>query len=84
MHRQDLLSALRHAGVPQGYVWIEDVHEPDPIAPDFVFLRRVDDSWQTGVFERGVWQVVAAFSDESAACAHFLHQLAAPGTAPQD
>lgn len=78
MRLAELPVALRRAGVAQGYVWIAGVHEPDPVPPDFVFIRRGGPGFQTGVHERGVWHVVAEFADEDAACAHFLHRLAAP------
>lgn len=37
--RHALERALREAGVPDAYYWIEGVHEPTPTPPDFVYLR---------------------------------------------
>ncbi|WP_405858880.1 hypothetical protein OG361_31380 [Streptomyces sp. NBC_00090] len=37
--RHTLERALREAGVPEAYYWIEGVHEPTPTPPDFVYLR---------------------------------------------
>ncbi|MFD3660955.1 hypothetical protein ACFWVF_10190 [Streptomyces sp. NPDC058659] len=37
--RHALERALREAGVPEAYYWIEGVHEPAPTPPDFVYLR---------------------------------------------
>ncbi|MYS85855.1 hypothetical protein [Embleya scabrispora] len=78
MDRHELFLALRRGGVAPGEMWIQDAHEPVPLPPEFVFLRRVAEAWQTGVFERGAWHVVADFTDEAAACDHALHVLALP------
>ncbi|MER5986057.1 hypothetical protein [Streptomyces sp. NPDC001787] len=75
MERGELGAVLAAAGVPDGYYRIEGVHEPVPTPPDFLFLRRADDgTWETGAYERGVYEVIARHPDEAAACAH-LHRL---------
>ncbi|MFI1584635.1 hypothetical protein [Embleya sp. NPDC020630] len=84
MDRYELFLALRRGGVAQGEMWIQDAHEPVPLPPEFVFLRRAAETWQTGVFERGRWHVVADFPDEPAACEHALHTLALPRSPPPD
>ncbi|MFK0258989.1 hypothetical protein [Streptomyces sp. NPDC090445] len=77
--RRRLERALREAGVPAGYYWIEGVHEPAPTPPDFLFLRaRPEGGWETGVYERGVFEPVAAHATEGEACAH-LRRLLLPG-----
>ncbi|MEW2389915.1 hypothetical protein AB0933_16360 [Streptomyces venezuelae] len=68
--------ALRAAGVADGYYWIDGVHEPSPMPPDFVYLRGVGGGeWEVGTYERGVHQPLARHADEAAACAHLLRQL---------
>ncbi|MFG2291988.1 hypothetical protein [Streptomyces sp. NPDC048603] len=70
-HRQDLVRALRAAGVPAGHYRIEGVHEPGPPPTDFVYLRgRPDGRWETGVFERGAYETTAVHDSEAGACAH--------------
>ncbi|MGC0420232.1 hypothetical protein [Embleya sp. AB8] len=78
MDRHEVFLALRRGGVAQGEMWIQDAHEPVPLLPEFVSLRRAGAGRQTGVFERGEWYVVADFTDEAAACEHLLHTLALP------
>lgn len=56
--------------MPAAYYWIEGVHEPAPTPPDFVYLRRGADGWETGVYERGAYEPVATHDTEAAACAH--------------
>ncbi|MEU7295855.1 hypothetical protein AB0A76_21990 [Streptomyces exfoliatus] len=70
--RRALERALREAGVPEAYYWIEGVHEPAPTPPDFVYLRTRPDGagWETGVYERGGYEPVAAHDTEAGACAH--------------
>ncbi|KDQ65405.1 MULTISPECIES: hypothetical protein [Streptomyces] len=76
MDRRGLRSALSAAGVPDGYYRIEGVHEPAPTPPDFLFLRRAPDgTWETGAYERGVYDVFARHSDEATACRHLHHLL---------
>ena len=77
MDREELLSVLRHRGVADAERWIEGVHQPQSPSPEFLFLRRAGNGWDTGVCERGSWHVVASFPDEAAACAHLL-RLAEP------
>ncbi|MFD3724048.1 hypothetical protein [Streptomyces sp. NPDC058671] len=70
--RRALERALREAGVPDAYYWIEGVHEPAPTPPDFVYLRTGPDGdgWETGVYERGGYEPVATHPTEAAACVH--------------
>lgn len=68
--RQALERALRETGVPAAYYWIEGVHEPTPTPPDFVYLRRATEGWETGVYERGTYEPVATHTTEADACAH--------------
>ncbi|MFD8973528.1 MULTISPECIES: hypothetical protein [Streptomyces] len=75
--RHALERALREAGVPAAYYWIEGVHEPAPTPPDFVYLRTRPGGagggtapWETGVYERGVHEPVATHDTEAEACAH--------------
>ncbi|MFE4618404.1 hypothetical protein ACFRJ7_20120 [Streptomyces sp. NPDC056747] len=75
--RHALERALREAGVPAAYYWIEGVHEPAPTPPDFVYLRKRPGGagggtapWETGVYERGVHEPVATHDTEAEACAH--------------
>lgn len=76
MDRPHLRDALRAAGVPEGYYRIEGVHEPAPPPTDFLFLRKAPDGvWETGAFERGVYEVIARHPDEGSACAHLLGLL---------
>jgi hypothetical protein len=72
-----VLVALRRAGVAENEVWIEQLWEPVPHPPEFLFLRHSRGGWETGVCERGDWQVLATSADESEACAHLL-RLACP------
>ncbi|MEU6862284.1 hypothetical protein ABZ924_03235 [Streptomyces sp. NPDC046876] len=76
--RQALERALRAAGVPAGHYRIEGVHEPAPPPPDFVYLRaRAGGGWETGVYERGVYEPIAAHATEAEACAHLRLLLGA-------
>ncbi|MDX3854139.1 hypothetical protein [Streptomyces sp. AK02-01A] len=75
MDRLELRAALIAAGVADGYYRIQDVHEPVPTPPDFLFLRRTRGAWETGAYERGLYQVIARHTSESAACAHLLRLL---------
>ncbi|MER5206347.1 hypothetical protein [Streptomyces sp. NPDC002825] len=70
--RHALERALREAGVPDAYYWIEGVHEPAPTPPDFAYLRTRPDGpgWETGVYERGAYEPVATHDTEASACAH--------------
>ncbi|MEF9886116.1 hypothetical protein [Streptomyces sp. P9-A4] len=71
--RRALDRALREAGVPGAYYWIEGVHEPAPTPPDFVYLRTGPGgpgTWETGVYERGAYEPVATHATEAEACAH--------------
>lgn len=74
--RADLLVALRKSGIPDGSFWIEATHEPTPLPTEFLFLRWGGVRWETGVCERGNWDVVATFDTEAAACDHVLRYLA--------
>ncbi|MCX4548722.1 hypothetical protein OG204_23465 [Streptomyces sp. NBC_01387] len=77
MDRHELHAALRTAGVPDGYYRIEGVHEPVPTPPDFLFLRRTPDggAWETGAFERGLYEIIGRYATEPDACAHLLQLL---------
>ncbi len=81
MNRHELRSALRAAGVADGYYRIEGIHEPAPVPTDFLFLRKAPDgaretgAWETGVYERGAHQVIARHPSEPEACAHLLRLL---------
>ncbi|MFH9296549.1 hypothetical protein [Streptomyces sp. NPDC017520] len=76
MDRRALQAALVEARIPGGYYRIEGVHEPAPTPPDFLFVRRGGDGvWETGVFERGTYEIVAGHPDEATACAHLLSLL---------
>ncbi|MEN8649180.1 hypothetical protein ABCR94_00650 [Streptomyces sp. 21So2-11] len=76
MDRHGLWAALRRAGVADGYYRIEDVHEPTPAPPDFLFVRRTSGgAWETGVYERGTYHVIEWHPSEDAACAHLLRLL---------
>ncbi|AXG81172.1 hypothetical protein [Streptomyces paludis] len=77
MDRYALRAALSDAGVPDGYYRIEQVHEPVPTPPDFLFLREAEHggTWETGVYERGVYETIARHPSEEAACAHLLRLL---------
>ncbi|GGV30014.1 hypothetical protein [Streptomyces spectabilis] len=71
-----LRSALRASGVPDGYHWIEGVHEPVPTPPDFVYLRGDGQgAWEVGTYERGAWQPLARGLDEAEACRRMLRLL---------
>ncbi|MFJ9037104.1 hypothetical protein ACIRF8_11025 [Streptomyces sp. NPDC102406] len=68
--------ALRRAGVPAAYYWVEGVHEPAPTPPDFLYLRRTSDgAWETGAYERGAHRPISAHPSEQEACAHLLSLL---------
>lgn len=84
MDRTALVSALRAAGLPETVYWVEGVHEPAPLPPDFLYLRAArpadgvggaGGAWETGAYERGSWQPVARHDSEAAACAHLRHLL---------
>ncbi|NBE56564.1 hypothetical protein [Streptomyces boluensis] len=76
MQRQALRAALTAAGVPDGYYRIEGVHEPTPTPPDFLFLRRAPDgAWETGLYERGMYEVITHHGTEDEACAALLRML---------
>ncbi|WP_431038502.1 hypothetical protein ACQYWQ_27995 [Streptomyces sp. P6-2-1] len=76
--RAALAVALRAAGLPPSVYWIEGVHQPAPLPPDFLYLRRTPRGtarWETGGYERGRWTPYAHHADERAACAHLRHLL---------
>ncbi|MFE9743243.1 hypothetical protein [Streptomyces sp. NPDC006477] len=75
--RRALDRALREAGAPEAYYWIEGVHEPAPTPPDFVYLRTdpAGGGWETGVYERGAYEPVATHATEAEACAHLRSLL---------
>lgn len=82
MDAQELASALRQAGVADGYYWIEGVHEPTPAPPDFAYLRREragerekEGAWEVGVHERGQDHPVARGLAEPEACGRLLSLL---------
>lgn len=76
MDRAGLRLALRAAGLADDYYWIEGVHEPAPTPVDFLFLRRgAASGWETGLYERGRFEVLARFDTEEAACAHLARLL---------
>lgn len=76
MDRLALRAALIAAGVPDGHYRIEGVHEPAPTPPDFLFLRRSrDGAWETGLYERGLYEVITQHGTEEAACAALLRLL---------
>ncbi|MFE9858592.1 hypothetical protein [Streptomyces sp. NPDC005780] len=76
MDRRELRDALRAAGVADGYYRIEGVHEPAPTPADFLFLRQASDGgWETGAYERGVYEVIARHPGEAQACADLLRLL---------
>ncbi|MFI6421219.1 hypothetical protein ACIBG6_27890 [Streptomyces sp. NPDC050842] len=83
-NRHALARALREAGVPEAYYWIEGVHEPAPTPPDFVYLRTRPGGagdgttvWETGVYERGTHEPVATHTTEAEACTHLRTLLGA-------
>ncbi|ATL32815.1 hypothetical protein [Streptomyces formicae] len=77
MDVRELRAALRAAHVPDGYYWIEGVHEPAPTPTDFMYLRRIEDgAWEVGAYERGTCHPVARHDDETAACDDLFRQLA--------
>ncbi|QCX81684.1 hypothetical protein C9F11_40520 [Streptomyces sp. YIM 121038] len=72
-----LRSALRAAGVADGYYWIEGVHEPAPTPPDFAYLRGDGQgAWELGTYERGEWHPLARGLAEAEACRRMLRLLA--------
>jgi hypothetical protein len=75
--RHALHDALRAAGMPVGYYYIEGVHEPAPLPVDFCFLRRspTGGHWETGVYERGAWHPDPPHQTEAAACLRLLRLL---------
>ncbi|MDI3384932.1 hypothetical protein QIS99_01675 [Streptomyces sp. B-S-A8] len=76
MDRTALRTALAAAGVPDGHYRIEGVHEPAPTPPDFLFLRRSPDgAWETGAYERGLYEVITHHGTEAEACAALLRLL---------
>ncbi|MFE4336888.1 hypothetical protein ACFRQM_48500 [Streptomyces sp. NPDC056831] len=79
MERRELHAVLSEAGVADGYYRIEGVHEPVPTPTDFLFLRQASDgAWETGVYERGTYEVIARHPSEQIACAHLLRLLQGP------
>lgn len=90
MDRRALRTALRAAGVADGHYVIEGVHEPAPLPPDFLYLRRTPGglpdggAWETGAYERGTYEPIARHADEPTACAHLLRLLTpTPPAAPR-
>ncbi|MEU9298790.1 hypothetical protein [Streptomyces sp. NPDC048266] len=79
--RRALDQALREAGAPEAYYWIEGVHEPAPTPPDFVYLRTdpAGGGWEIGVYERGAYEPVATHATEAEACAHLRSLLGDQG-----
>ncbi|EPH39572.1 hypothetical protein ABT390_05490 [Streptomyces aurantiacus] len=76
MDVHELRAALRAAGVPDGYYWIEGVHEPAPTPPDFAYLRKDrDGAWETGTYERGQHHALGRDTDEAEGCARLLRLL---------
>ncbi|MDN3295169.1 hypothetical protein QWM81_14105 [Streptomyces ficellus] len=78
MNRRALHAALRARGVADGHYFIEGVHEPRPLPPDFLYVRRAPHApgvWEAGAYERGVWEAVTHRSDEAEACADLLRLL---------
>lgn len=80
MDRHALHTALRARGVAEGHYFIEGVHEPSPLPPDFLYLRRCRQAtayltWETGAYERGAWHPVTRRADEADACADLLRLL---------
>lgn len=75
MNREALHRALREAGVAADCYRIEGVHEPAPTPVDHLFLRRRAGMWETGVYERGTYEVLARTDSETEACQH-LYGLA--------
>ncbi|MGW7053950.1 hypothetical protein [Streptomyces sp. NPDC054887] len=78
MDRHELRAALGAAGVPDGCFRIEGVHEPVPTPPDFLWLRKsreADGAWETGVYERGVYETLSRHASEAGACTHLLRLL---------
>ncbi|ASY31750.1 MULTISPECIES: hypothetical protein [unclassified Streptomyces] len=76
--RAALAAALRAAGLPPSVYWIEDAHQPAPLPPDFLYLRRVPGDagrWETGGYERGRWTPYASHAEEPEACAHLRRLL---------
>ncbi|NED83315.1 hypothetical protein G3I76_24900, partial [Streptomyces sp. SID11233] len=64
--RAALAAALRAAGLPPSVYWIEEVHQPAPLPPDFLYLRRTPGGaagWETGGYERGRWTPYAHHAD---------------------
>ncbi|WP_243789618.1 hypothetical protein [Saccharopolyspora gloriosae] len=77
MDRRELFTLLRGSGVAESELWIEGVHEPRTPPTEFLFLRKGENGWDTGVAERGVWHVITSSPDEDTACARLL-RLAQP------
>ncbi|GGM20058.1 MULTISPECIES: hypothetical protein [Micromonospora] len=74
MDRYEVRDALLAAGLSPDAFEIEGVHRPDPLPPDYWFLRRAgSEGWAVGVYERGVDDVRLRTPSESTACA-FLHR----------
>jgi hypothetical protein len=75
--RTGLAAALRAAGLPPSVYWIEGAHQPVPLPPDFLYLRRAPGAtgWETGGYERGRWTPYARHAGEAEACAHLRHLL---------
>lgn len=76
--RAALHTALRAAGVPDGYYYVEGEHEPTPLPVDFCYLRRSPESpaqWETGIYERGAWTPDPPHPTEPAACLRLFRLL---------
>ncbi|WP_175407186.1 hypothetical protein, partial [Streptomyces sp. TRM64462] len=61
-----------------GHYFIEGVHEPAPLPPDFLYVRRSPrgpGTWETGAYERGVWHPITHHTTEAAACTDLLRLL---------
>lgn len=84
MDRHTLHDVLRTRGVQDGHYYIDGAHEPSPLPPDFLYMRRsrtASGMWETGAYERGSWQEIAQHAKEEDACTHLLQLLTGTGAA---
>ncbi|HEY3504029.1 MAG TPA: hypothetical protein VGN37_14755 [Actinocatenispora sp.] len=72
MDRYALTEALLAAGLPAGSFVVGGVHEPDPPALDYWFLRGAPGRWEIGPYERGRAEVRETYEREADACARLL------------